>query len=203
MLLMLGGMLSACDTGAVMLTHVNFDVDRVGYVRGRLATAEGTIMGDATVFAVRVSDNAFVGMATTGTDGILELGLYDPAPFKLVFLDAAHRFDVRSVGGDTANEYTPKSDGEVIGTIDVATGLQVGPRSSADAASGINSCAISPPDDAVHCWGINASGEAIPPAGTFVQVAAGMHHTCALRTDRMVRCWGLNDDGQIDAPTNW
>ena len=37
-------------------------------------------------------------------------------------------------------------------------------------------------------------------APTFLQVAAGENHSCALQNDGRVVCWGANDDGQLDVP---
>jgi alpha-tubulin suppressor-like RCC1 family protein len=34
------------------------------------------------------------------------------------------------------------------------------------------------------------SGQSVPPIGTFVQVAAGSNHSCALRADGTIACWG-------------
>jgi alpha-tubulin suppressor-like RCC1 family protein len=64
---------------------------------------------------------------------------------------------------------------------------------------------------ALHCWGLanfgqvgNRSSE--PPAApfhvrehpfTFIAVAAGGHHTCAIGEDLRAYCWGLNASGQL------
>lgn len=51
------------------------------------------------------------------------------------------------------------------------------------------------------CWGQNAHGQA--PAlvsGPFIEVSAGLAHTCALRADGSVACWGYNPDGRTNAP---
>ncbi len=39
-----------------------------------------------------------------------------------------------------------------------------------------------------------------PDAPTFVQVAAGENHSCALQNSGRVQCWGSNDNGQLDVP---
>lgn len=64
----------------------------------------------------------------------------------------------------------------------------------------------------VFCWGRNDFGQlgdgsttdsdvpvraATPTDAIFVQVAAGLQHTCALATDGRVFCWGNNSDGQL------
>ncbi|XYH98468.1 hypothetical protein ACMHYB_01520 [Sorangium sp. So ce1128] len=38
------------------------------------------------------------------------------------------------------------------------------------------------PDGTVDCWGNNEHGEAADPAGTFIQINAGVEHTCGVRT---------------------
>src|SRR5690606_13633136 len=48
------------------------------------------------------------------------------------------------------------------------------------------------------CWGSNLNGQATPPAGTYVQVAAGNTFTCAIRSDGVRACWG--DDAHGQAP---
>jgi alpha-tubulin suppressor-like RCC1 family protein len=71
-------------------------------------------------------------------------------------------------------------------------------------------------DGTVYCWGWNRYGQLgrgdlldqlspKPASGTIlnevvVQVAAGMHHTCALDQDGGVWCWGRNNYGQIGDP---
>jgi len=40
------------------------------------------------------------------------------------------------------------------------------------------------------CWGLNNAGQAVPPSGTFSQVAAGQNHACGLRTDGTLAYWG-------------
>ncbi len=66
---------------------------------------------------------------------------------------------------------------------------------------------------ALSCWGYNYNGElgtgtptttypyglATPQTipGTFMEVAAGAHHACALDTAGDVLCWGYNDYGEF------
>ena len=42
------------------------------------------------------------------------------------------------------------------------------------------------------------TGEAVG----FVQVSAGAHHTCGLRSDGTVVCWGSDEYRQLQAPSN-
>ena len=49
-------------------------------------------------------------------------------------------------------------------------------------------------------WGRNIEGQCVPPAGPFLQVAAGGQHCVGLRENGTVVCWGRNDQGQTDAP---
>ena len=76
-------------------------------------------------------------------------------------------------------------------------------------AGGSHSCGIRS-DDTLACWGANTTraragakfgkgtlyetrfGQADPPEGTFLAVAAGEWHTCGIRTDGRATCWGAN-----------
>jgi uncharacterized repeat protein (TIGR01451 family) len=69
---------------------------------------------------------------------------------------------------------------------------------------------------AVHCWGVNDSGQlgigdtatrgdspgelptpAVPLPATATAIAAGDNHTCAVLSTGVVRCWGANASGQL------
>ncbi|UZR29737.1 RCC1 domain-containing protein [Methylococcus mesophilus] len=52
-----------------------------------------------------------------------------------------------------------------------------------------HSCAIRN-DDTLLCWGDNTFGQANPPEGQFVWVAAGMLQSCGIRLDGQLLCWG-------------
>ena len=39
-----------------------------------------------------------------------------------------------------------------------------------------------------------------PPAGTFVDVASGYRHSCALSTSGKIACWGYDGGGRTSAP---
>lgn len=50
-------------------------------------------------------------------------------------------------------------------------------------------------------WGYNVHGQCdVPDGNDFVAVAAGWHHSLALKADGSLVAWGLNDDGQCDVP---
>jgi hypothetical protein len=73
------------------------------------------------------------------------------------------------------------------------------------------SCVIDD-DDALHCFGANTYGELgvgdreprLRPArveGTWIDVALGERHACAIRTGGALYCWGSNADGRLGHPT--
>ena len=68
------------------------------------------------------------------------------------------------------------------------------------AAGGSHTCAIRI-DQTIVCWGLNTSGQATPPSGTFQAISAGTLHTCAIRSDGTVACWGNPDDGRTTPPS--
>jgi alpha-tubulin suppressor-like RCC1 family protein len=68
------------------------------------------------------------------------------------------------------------------------------------------SCAIRS-DGTLACWGDNTSGQGLPPAGVFVDLAVGASmaipskaHGCALAADGKVTCCGDNSVGQGTPP---
>ena len=90
------------------------------------------------------------------------------------------------------------------------TAVSVGANASVISAGGMHACAVTTAGGAV-CWGRNTygavgsgvSGSNRPtPAGVtglstgVVDIASGLHHTCALLDTGDVTCWGLNDTGQ-------
>ena len=89
------------------------------------------------------------------------------------------------------------------------------------AAGTHHSCGVRP-DGSVECWGAGKTadaclvgdpvgvecGQSLPPQGTFVQVAAGSLHTCALDSEGHVTCWGgdmtIGDCGRAaDQDSSW
>jgi alpha-tubulin suppressor-like RCC1 family protein len=57
-------------------------------------------------------------------------------------------------------------------------------------------------DGAAICWGLDDSGQASPPAETFVQVSTGRQHACGVREDGTAICWGDDRFGKLDAPAS-
>ncbi|WP_083195031.1 hypothetical protein [Pararhodobacter sp. CCB-MM2] len=90
------------------------------------------------------------------------------------------------------------ADGEITGPL-ASQGVQ------SIATGGNHTCAISGRGN-VWCWGNNnlgqlgdgtTEGRNVPTrvvglTGRFVQVSAGMHHSCALSASQRVFCWGGN-----------
>jgi alpha-tubulin suppressor-like RCC1 family protein len=79
-------------------------------------------------------------------------------------------------------------------------------------AGGEHTCAISSTDGRAYCWGDNSEGQlgtaaaadqptpaAVDSTETFVSIAAGPTHTCAVTTGGELYCWGCNADGQLGA----
>ena len=42
---------------------------------------------------------------------------------------------------------------------------------------------------------LEARGQSDPPSGHFAGIAAGLHHSCGLRTDGALECWGITTPG--------
>jgi alpha-tubulin suppressor-like RCC1 family protein len=87
----------------------------------------------------------------------------------------------------------------------------IGPMDAVSVWSGFGHGCLVTAMSTLFCWGWNASGQAaFPPAmsqllGTptgalgvpeLVQIAGGMHHTCALDAGGNVLCWGSDSHGQ-------
>ncbi|MEA2591211.1 MAG: hypothetical protein QOD62_1042, partial [Actinomycetota bacterium] len=62
-----------------------------------------------------------------------------------------------------------------------------------------HTCALKS-DGTATCWGLNGSGQATAPGGTFVSISSGGSHTCAIHSDGTVACWGDNTYGQSTPP---
>ena len=62
-----------------------------------------------------------------------------------------------------------------------------------------HTCALAA-DGQVYCWGRDEEGQATPPPGKYVSVAAGPWHSCALRADGEAVCWGAFSGTAVDVP---
>jgi alpha-tubulin suppressor-like RCC1 family protein len=92
-----------------------------------------------------------------------------------------------------------------------ATSVVVGVRNAAQVEGGENHLCALLDGGAVACWGYNsygcmgngtrADGQPTPVSPTglsgVVQVATGIHHSCALLRDGTVRSWGVNTSAQL------
>jgi alpha-tubulin suppressor-like RCC1 family protein len=82
---------------------------------------------------------------------------------------------------------------------------------AAGGLGGIHSCGIEDTGQA-FCWGRNNFGQlgdgsatqipvtspvAVADGHTFVQLAAGLFHSCGLEDTGQIFCWGLNANGQL------
>ena len=73
-------------------------------------------------------------------------------------------------------------------------------------AGGHHNSAIRRDNATVECWGAGTKdtgiypnyGQAMPPAGAFIQVSAGALFTCGVRADHTLACWGYNFYGQVE-----
>jgi alpha-tubulin suppressor-like RCC1 family protein len=86
--------------------------------------------------------------------------------------------------GRLANDGKPKERARVTEVVGVDGAEEL-------VASGAIACARSA--KAITCWGADVSTIGAPPAGAFVQVAAGFTHACALDKKGAVTCWGTGD----------
>jgi hypothetical protein len=60
-------------------------------------------------------------------------------------------------------------------------------------------CAIGPGGE-LFCWNALTGEQVLTPSGTFVSVAPGLLHGCALRDDGEIVCWGSDADGAATPP---
>ena len=83
------------------------------------------------------------------------------------------------------------------------------------AVGGYHTCALQKGSGRVFCWGYNGFGQVgqepdqraenhkistpteVPGLVNIQEIAAGAHHTCALRDDQQVLCWGRNGEEQL------
>jgi hypothetical protein len=72
---------------------------------------------------------------------------------------------------------------------------------SVSRSAGLRSTCAIKADQSVVCWGLEDLGEATPPPGKFIAVAAARyHHSCGILADQKVVCWGDNLNGELEVP---
>ncbi|MBI4815755.1 MAG: hypothetical protein HY791_05845 [Deltaproteobacteria bacterium] len=60
---------------------------------------------------------------------------------------------------------------------------------------------VAPPRPrSVSCYGRDWQAVVESRSGSFLKIAMGWGHSCAIRTDGSVECWGENDDGEATPP---
>src|SRR5687767_7459950 len=102
--------------------------------------------------------------------------------------------------------YTPHSAPVKVTNLADATAISAG---------GQHTCAITK-NDGIQCWGYNRYGQLgdgtktmsnVPVSVTdlskpIVSIAAGIDHTCAIRSEGNVKCWGKNLYGRLGDGSN-
>jgi len=108
------------------------------------------------------------------------------------------------------NEHGQVGDGTTIRRDEPVAVAGLGNAVIEVAAGSYHTCAVTS-GGALHCWGNNNYGQVgdgtkinqdrpIAVAGlvdVVINVAAGVHHTCALTSSGALRCWGRNNFGQL------
>jgi len=61
-------------------------------------------------------------------------------------------------------------------------------------------CAVLASDGTLECWGYDLRRPTFTPGGSYVDVAAGEDHACALDHEGAMVCWGSNNEGQVTGP---
>lgn len=80
-------------------------------------------------------------------------------------------------------------------------GYLVGDQHDRSASQRVDRTAVASGIDAAYlALGLTPPVRAEPLEGTYVQVAAGADHSCALRVGGSVRCWGDDTHGQVSPP---
>jgi serine/threonine protein kinase/alpha-tubulin suppressor-like RCC1 family protein len=119
-----------------------------------------------------------------------------------------------AAAGSTTPANPPENKVAVAPTPEPANSIRVTDDPGLIAAGGRHSCALM--DGAVHCWGANDHGQlgsgdgesresAAPVNGElqFMQVSAGLAHSCGVTRDNDAYCWGADERGQLgDATTS-
>ncbi|AKU92059.1 Ig-like domain-containing protein [Vulgatibacter incomptus] len=132
--------------------------------------------------------------------------LQDPLLFDQLTLGAEHTCGIRK-GSFSAFCWGNSANGRLGHTATPSSipGFVSGPSITKVKAGGAHTCGIGP--SGIHCWGksdagqAGAGGDATTPrlvvGGSFIDIALGANHSCAIAQDRQVMCWGANDFGQL------
>ena len=59
-------------------------------------------------------------------------------------------------------------------------------------------------DAGVACWGVDSADGSVsgaPDTGSYIDIAVGVDHACALTDSNEVLCWGNDDDNQLTPPS--
>lgn len=122
-----------------------------------------------------------------------------PAPYALHAVTAPRDHALDAVDGDPVDAVFVDASGDVgVGTtspqarLDVAGDGQIETLRITEGGG--------PLAGPVLGWGSNSDGQATPPAGDFIAVAAGGSHSIAIRSDGTLAGWGRNIDGEINVP---
>jgi len=177
--------------------------------------------GAGVTHSCAVRDDGTLWCWGAGSDGELGLGYTErnrrsvpgqvgsPTPWAQVATGSSHTCAVKTDGtlwcwgdtGDADTEWEPAQVGSLTTWKRVA------------ANGGHHTCGLQT-DGSLWCWGRSDHGEmgngiasppywttepvrAGDPTSTWIDVDAGLLHTCAIKSDRTLWCWGYNDAGQL------
>lgn len=174
---------------------------------------------------IRVTDGGGRAVVQSFT---LEIAPPRSGPFTALSMTVQHACGLTATGRAFCWGRNSLPNGSVSGQLGV--GLDV-PRSAEPvpvrapagvafaklSAGRLHTCALTPVG-AAWCWGLNFNGMlgdgttqqrqlpvavAMPAGVTFISIAAGESHTCALAPNGQAWCWGDNGSGQLgDGTTN-
>jgi alpha-tubulin suppressor-like RCC1 family protein len=210
---------TSTDPTAVSITRTGNQTARVVLLKAGSAGVTVTAGGQSAGTSVSVQPRDFIGsIATSSPIGALVLGGGDDATCAIISLGRGYCFGREGLIG-VARDSSCFGDGSsaaaepctlvplrIAGALNL-TSISVG----TSVACGITSTS------SAYCWGDNAFGQlgnGITTQGTslqpslvigpsslgavsFVRVAAGGAHVCALATSGKAFCWGLDDQFQL------
>ena len=102
---------------------------------------------------------------------------------------------------NSGEEHCEPPVGFVLNELDSDDGQHDASGCWSDVAIGRNhSCGLTS-SGAIRCWGQEADGRLVTPAGNdFASITAGYNHTCALRQNGSAVCWGKSANGVTQPP---